>query len=219
MPAASSKTARQGRRSEPAWDVALLFPNQGHWSEEEYLALDGNRLIEFSDGYIEVLPMPTTSHQIIVAWLYRLFDKFVTTKELGLVLFAPLPMRVRAGKYREPDIVFLANAHRGLIGEDFWEGADLVVEVVSDDAESRRRDLATKRREYARAGIPEYWIVDPRQETITVLHLSAKRYSVHGTFPKGTMATSRLLPGLEVDVAETFARRLTLSKRRKKRRT
>src|SRR5262249_41063625 len=46
------------------------FPRQGTWSEEEYLKLDTNRLIELSDGHLEVLTMPTTSHQMIVAYLY-----------------------------------------------------------------------------------------------------------------------------------------------------
>ena len=41
-------------------------------------------------------------------------------------------------------------------------GADLVMEVVSGGREDRKRDLVTKRRDYARANIPEYWIVDPQ---------------------------------------------------------
>ncbi|MCL4860269.1 MAG: hypothetical protein KJZ93_12715, partial [Caldilineaceae bacterium] len=51
--------------AEPAWDVALLFPPQGAWSEADYLALETNRLVEFSHGRIEVLPMPSDSHQSI----------------------------------------------------------------------------------------------------------------------------------------------------------
>ncbi len=216
MPPASSKTTRPGRHSEPAWDIAYLFPAQGQWTEEEYLALDGNRLVEFSDGYLEVLPMPTTSHQLLSSWLYGLFQAFVSSRNLGLVLYAPLRVRLRPGKYREPDIVFLARGHRARIGEDFWQGADLVVEVVSEDDKSRRRDLTIKRREYARAGISEYWIVDPRQERITVLRLAGNRYLVHGTFAKGTTATSLVLRGLEVDVAATFSRRLAFRQRKRR---
>jgi Uma2 family endonuclease len=75
--------------------------------------------------------------------------------------------------------------------------------VVSDD--DRRRDLQTKRSEYARAQIPEYWIVDPQQEEITVLVLSNDRYEVHGTFTKRQQATSHLLPGFTIDVASALA--------------
>jgi Uma2 family endonuclease len=47
------------------------------------------------------------------------------------------------------------------VTDEYWEGADLVMEVVSSHDEDRRRDLVVKREEYARAGIAEYWIVDP----------------------------------------------------------
>ena len=127
--------------------------------------------------------MPTTSHQLIVAFLYRALLAFITPRGAGTVLFAPLRVRLWPGKFREPDIVFLSAEHASRIGESFWEGADLVMEVVSDD--DRRRDLETKRREYAQAGIPEYWIVDPQQARITVLRLDGTTYVVHGDFPRG----------------------------------
>lgn len=192
--------------SEPTWEVAKLFPNQGKWSVEEYLELNGNLLVEFSNGYLEVLSMPTTTHQLIVAWLYQRLLEFVTSGNLGTPLFAPLRVRLWEGKFREPDVLFMLAAHGERIKEEFWEGADLVMEVVSSD--DRRRDLDTKRREYAQAHIPEYWIVDPQQSTITVLRLDGDdRYAVHGEFAAGTQATSLLLPGFSVDVRAAFAPR------------
>jgi Uma2 family endonuclease len=188
--------------------VAHLFPAQGDWSEEEYLALDSNRLVEFSDGFIQVLPMPTTSHQLLVVYLYGLLLKFAAAGDRGTALVAPLRVRLRRGKYREPDVVFLLKEHADRIGEEFWEGADLVMEVVSKDPEDRRRDLVTKRGEYARAGIPEYWIVDVQEERIMVLQLSGKRYLVHGEFMRGTVASSHLLPGFTVKVSEALSQRL-----------
>ncbi|HEX8199369.1 MAG TPA: Uma2 family endonuclease [Isosphaeraceae bacterium] len=195
--------ARDEHQAEPAWDVARLFPNQGFWSEEEYLALDTNHLVEFSHGSIEVLPMPTTSHQLIAAFLYLALRTYVTGQGLGTVLFAPLRVRLWAGKFREPDVVFMRAENAARIGEPFWEGADLVMEVVSQD--DRRRDLDIKRGEYAQAGIPEYWIVDPQGARITVLRLDGATYDVHGEFPAGTRATSHLLPGFGVDVTAALA--------------
>src|SRR5688572_24041054 len=112
---------------EPTWDIARLFPNQGMWSEEEYLELKGNRLIEFSHGYLDFLPMPTTTHQLIVVYLYRTLAAFVEPRKLGLPLIAPLRVRIVPGKYREPDIVFMLAAHAARILEEFWAGADLVM--------------------------------------------------------------------------------------------
>jgi Uma2 family endonuclease len=86
----------------------------------------------------------------------------------------------------------------------FWNGADLVMEVVSGDDEDRHRDLVEKRQEYARAGIPEYWIIDPEQEKIIVLLLRNKQYVIHGEFSKGQVATSHSLPGFTVDVSASL---------------
>ncbi|MCY3787978.1 MAG: Uma2 family endonuclease, partial [Gemmatimonadetes bacterium] len=67
-------------------------------------------------------------------------------------------------------------------------------------ADRPQRDLVAKRTDYAEAGIPEYWIADPRNATIQVLALESERYVEHGVFARGDTATSRLLDGLSVDV-------------------
>ncbi|MGP0069526.1 MAG: Uma2 family endonuclease [Isosphaeraceae bacterium] len=185
---------------EPTWDVARLYPAQGTWTEHEYLNLNTNQLVEFSDGYVEFLPMPKTSHQLIALLLYRLLHAFVSVRTQGTVAAAPLSVQLWQGKYREPDIVFMRTEHASRITEDYWIGADLVMEVVSGSDSDRQRDLVVKREEYARSGIPEYWIVDPELERITVLVLDGATYAVHGEFSRGQQATSKLLAGFSVDV-------------------
>src|SRR5271165_6712820 len=101
MSQATSRSARATAAAEPTWEVARLFPDQGHWSEEEYLALNGNRMLEFAHGHLEVLSMPTTSHQLLVAYLYGLLMAFTASKNLGIVVFAPLRIRLWEGKFRE----------------------------------------------------------------------------------------------------------------------
>lgn len=177
----------------------MLFPNQGAWSEEEYLDLKSNRLVEFSHGNLEIPPMPTDSHQAIVAFLYSALAAFVATGKLGWVRFAPLRLRLWPGKFREPDVLFLRREHAEQRGEQYWKAADLVMEVVSPD--DPRRDTITKRREYARAGIAEYWVVNPITETITVFELDEGRYVAVGEFRGEDEARSALLPGFRVSVA------------------
>jgi len=63
----------------------------------------------------------------------------------------------------------------------------------------------TKRREYALARIPEYWIVDPAEEKVTVLKLRGTRYVIHGKFGIDDLATSAALKGFAVEVAAIFA--------------
>src|SRR5436309_723297 len=91
--------------------ISNLDSLQGLWTDEQYLRLtDGsNRLLEFADGSIEVLPMPTRRHQVIVRFLFLALYSF-TQRFGGTVFFAPLRIRIREGKYREPDLLMLLNA-------------------------------------------------------------------------------------------------------------
>jgi Uma2 family endonuclease len=199
------KAAAPEVEGEPVWDIAYLFPSQGAWTEEDYLGLETNRPVEFSNGYLEFLPMPTQTHQFIVFYLYRLLLAFVETHQLGVVLGPPFRVQVAPKEYREPDVIFMLAEHHDRRTEAYWIGADLVMEVVSGSREDRKRDLVTKRGEYSEAGITEYWMVDPVQQQITVLQLQGEAYIVHGEFRPGDRATSALLLGFAVEVAAVFA--------------
>ena len=103
---------------------------------------------------------------------------------------------------REPDLLLLRDRADPRCQDRYWLGADLVVEVVSPDRPER--DVVDKRADYAEAGIPEYWVVDPRDETITVLELRADGYVEHGVYGLGGEADSPLLPGFSAVVADVF---------------
>jgi Uma2 family endonuclease len=192
---------------EPAWDVALLYPLQGGWSEEDYLriALNENVLIEYSNGCVEVLPMPTIEHQLIVKFLFKALDAFVEPRKLGMVLFAPLPVWLLPKEYREPDLIFNFAEHHAKRTKEYYEHADLVMEVVSDDKRSRQRDYEEKRGDFAKAGILEYWIIDPAEKRVTVLSLEGAAYVEHCQLVGAGSATSKLLGGFTVDLAAVFA--------------
>ena len=148
--------------------------------------------------------MPRQSHQRILRYLFRVLEAFVVERQLGEVMFAPLRVQLRPGKYREPDLMFMKTKNAQRREEDFWIGADLVMEIVSDDAPSRERDLVKKPVDYAQAGISEYWIVDPVEQQITVLRLEGQHYQIHGQFVRGTQATSAALAGFTVEVNATL---------------
>lgn len=195
----------QSEVGEPVWEIARLFPYQGDWTEADYLALETNRLIELDNGRLIFLPMPTVAHQLILGELVCRFHDFVRANHLGTVLPAPLPVRLGEGRYCEPDIVFMNQARVNAIEGDYPDGADLLVEVVIGDEEDRKRDLKSKRAEYARAGVAEYWIVDPQKRQIIVLTLAEDEYVEHGMFSEGERATSVLLDGFAVAVTAVFA--------------
>jgi Uma2 family endonuclease len=78
--------------------------------------------------------------------------------------------------------------------------------VVSEGKDSWKRDYVEKRREYAEAGIAEYWIVDPQERKVTVLTLEGTEYREHGVYVAGDTATSVLLSGFQVELKDLFAR-------------
>ena len=172
---------------------------QGLWSVEQYLKLTNqtNRLIEFSDGVIEVLPMPTKYHQAVSRVLF-LALLAVMQRIGGDLFYAPLRLEIRAGKFREPDLLLVLNRDDPRAQNEYWTGADLVIEIVSPD--KPQRDTEEKPIEYAEAGIPEYWIVNPLTNTITVLVLDGAEYVEHGVFQRGERARSKLLSGFSISV-------------------
>jgi Uma2 family endonuclease len=160
-----------------------------------------NRLVEFTDGYLKPLPTPTDLHHSILQILLNQFNDFALSTG-GKASFAGIRLRIRRGKYREPDVIVLKNAKDKRRRNRIWTGADLNVEVVSED--DPKRDLVDKRTDYAEANVPEFWIVNPMTETITVLVLRNGAYVEHGTFGRGQVATSVVLPGFGVKVDDVF---------------
>ena len=109
---------------------------------------------------------------------------------------------MREGKFREPDLLVLRDRSDSRCQDRYWLGADLVVEVASPDRPER--DFVDKQDDYAEAGIPEYWIVDPRSGTITVLSLRGDTYAEYGVHERDGLARSALLPGFSAPVSEVF---------------
>jgi Uma2 family endonuclease len=173
-----------------------------NWTEEEYLALETNQLVEFKNGALELLPMPDYFHQFIS----RLFEnKLMTHKSVakgGRVVRAPFRLNLPNGDYREPDVLFLAHNQFGQIRNRRMDGR----RFGRGDHQPRRRTTRhdRKTRGYAEAGIPEYWIVDPARDAITVLKLIGKSYVEHGIFTRGQRATSALLKGFGISVSVVF---------------
>ncbi len=191
--------------SQRAADAILLDvrPPQGCWSEFDYLWLTDrcNRLVEFADGCLEELPLPTDLHQSILLYLFRLFDEHVRS-EGGVALVGPMRMKIRDARFREPDLLLLRDAHDSRRQNRYWLGADLVVEVVSPDDPDR--DYVQKRRDYAEAKVTEYWIVDPERQKFSVMYLDQDQYDERGTYGLQEIASSTVLDGFTVAVSEAL---------------
>jgi len=192
---------------EYAWELATLYPEQGEWSEEEYLELTDHakRRIEYTEGRLEFLPMPTESHEALTQFLFLALYQFVDQRKLGKVYSNGIRFRVRSRKIRLPDVIFLHRDHFHARHNRAWDGADLVMEVVSDSPADRQRDYEQKLIDYAEAKVSEYWIIDPERQAVVVHQLTGDQYSVHGEYGRGPVAISALLAGFGVDMGSLFA--------------
>ena len=197
--------AVRSQRGEPTWEIAQLFPRQGEWTVKEYLRLDAERRVEYDCGRLEFLPPATEYHQGILGFLFESLGDFVRPRKLGKVHVCGLRVRTQRRKSREPDVAFLKAENAKRRKRLYWESADLAVEVVSEDEPNR--DWVRKKKEYAAAGISEYWIADPRDKTLTIFTLDAgaTEYREAGRYREEDTAPSILLDGLTLDVTAVFA--------------
>ena len=188
-------------KMQPSTAILELFPLQGDWRDGDYFALPGNRLVELVRGHVEVLPVPSMLHQFIARLVFLQMNEFVDRANLGIVMSAPTKVRIDDRHYREPDVLFIAARNRHRRQEQFWETIDLAVEIISPD--DPERDLNDKRLDYAAAGISEYWIIDPRDDSIKVLELRDGDYQ---DLSKSTeTASSKVLDGFQIGVRKLFA--------------
>lgn len=171
---------------------------------EDYVLFpeDGQRH-ELIDGEHYVSPAPYVRHQHVVVQIVGALNTFARNTGCGVVLVAPTDVVLSQYDVVEPDVLYVSRERQRIVGEKFISGApDLAVEVLSPS--TRRRDLDLKLKLYERAGVQEYWIVDPERAAMTVFRLGPSGFGPPLALfaAKGDVLTSPLLPGLTVPVAE-----------------
>jgi Uma2 family endonuclease len=119
------------------------------------------------------------------------------------VSLAPLPVRLREGIIREPDVLVMLNEHLDRITSQYWGPPDLVVEVLSPATQAT--DRGEKMQEYAQAGVAEYWIVEPEAQSVAVHRLSGATYATATRYTNDTQIESAVLPGFALPVADIFS--------------
>ncbi len=126
----------------------------------ELLAAPEGRYEWAGGSLVEMAPPPSFGHGRQIVFLVEILDAYAERHDLGVVVGDNFAQRLEE-TIRIPDVAFFRNSSLDRIKETHSEGgADLVVEIVSPD--SGARDRGEKFYEYERAGVEEYWIVDPR---------------------------------------------------------
>jgi Uma2 family endonuclease len=152
-------------------------------------------------------PAPSAKHQAAVRNLAFLLMLFLREKPLGKIYFAPIDVLLPGGLATpvQPDLVFLSTEHAHRVREQLIDGApDLIVEVLSKS--NWEQDRRTKLAIYAEAGVREYWIADPREQTVETFSLRDGVYELTGRFGSGEeVRSSAALAGFAPAIDEIFA--------------
>lgn len=185
-------------------DVAQLFPTQGQWKEQDYFSLpDSMRIVELVDGELIVAPPPSIKHQRVVRILAHTLDSYVQKNQLGEVFFAPIAVRLRKRRIREPDVLFIASANADRIKDTHIEGPpDWVAEVISPG--SRHTDEVDKLEEYEEAGVGEYWLLDPEAESVRVYVRVNNSFTLIRIYSEDQSIQSATIGGFKVLASDLF---------------
>ena len=176
------------------------------YNEYKSLPESETKRYELLGGDLVLVPSPPVYHQRVLGNLMFVLCRFVKEWNLGEVYHAPLDAVLGEGDEREvvqPDIFFISKEREKIIAEEEIRGApDLVIEITSPATEDRDRHY--KKTLYARHGVKEYWIVDPKGKTIEVYTLDKKGFELVKMYRANEILESPLLPGLKVDLREVF---------------
>ncbi len=190
---------------EPTLPTAREWPPQGEWTYEDYRRLpdDGWRY-EIIEGELYMSPAPEPIHQEYGFEVAVAFRNFGKKHNLGKVYTAPIDVILPGlASPVQPDVLFIVKNRLHIVKKGRIEGApDIIVEILSPS------NWIVDRREkfdiYAKAGVREYWIVDPETQTIEIYTRRDDKLQLAQKFSSGETVESALLPGLRLAVKDVF---------------
>jgi Uma2 family endonuclease len=174
---------------------------------EDFLQIpeDGKRH-EIIDGVHYVTASPIVRHQLILGNLYFCIKRYLRENDLGEVFLSPFDVIFSDFDIVEPDLLYLSKERQSLLTEANLQGSpDLVVEILSPSTQGRDRGI--KKKLYERSEVSEYWIVDPRGETLEIFRrdeMGGLDQVVELNRAAGDRLLTPLLPDLEIPLQEIF---------------
>jgi Uma2 family endonuclease len=154
------------------------------------------------DGEAIMTPSPLFVHQKISMNFALELTSFVRRNGLGEVVTAPMDVHLNETECYQPDIIFIGNENRSIIGDRIHGAPDLVVEILSES--SAYHDLKHKKRVYEACGVKEYWILDPMEKSIEVFENKSGRFVPYVKGDSGGTVASALLAGFFVSLEDVF---------------
>ena len=164
-----------GAVKEPVGNYSAV-PKHGTYTIADYDGLPQDQRMELIDGELYDMGAPSGLHQKLLGLLFLMFDECIEEHGSNCeVFFAPCDVRLDRDDYTvvQPDLMVICGDYKGNFTR--YEGPpELVLEVLSDS--TRTKDLFLKLFKYQNAGVREYWIVDPKYQTVTVHFFDTDNY-------------------------------------------
>ncbi len=168
----------------------------------EYNDFEEGYLYELINGIIVKRASPSAAHQRVSRHLSRLMDNFIFDNKLGEFFSAPLDVYLTQNDLTQPDLIFVSNANAHIVGSYINGVPDLVVEILSPG--TAKMDKGDKRNLYQKCGISEYWIVDPKSQSIEVYFLEEGIYNLISFAQETGAIESKVLSGFSMNVEGVF---------------
>ena len=170
-------TARSKLRKRTASNGTVLPKDR--MTEDEFVAWafsDEDIRAEWEDGKVILMAPVSDAEDDINGWLLTLLRLFVDRRDSGVIKGPNFFVRFASQKRRRiPDLLFISKSRQHLIRPTYFEGApDVAFEIVSKD--SQTRDRRKKYHEYEKAGVREYWMIDPVSQTLEAYTLKRGKY-------------------------------------------
>ncbi len=174
---------------------------------EDFLKMD----FEGEDAYYELIngeivkkAAPSPRHQHSTGRLFAKMLNHALDKNLGEVFTAPLDVFLDEYSHVQPDILFISKENQGII--DYKDGIlgvpDLIVEVISPG--SFAIDRFDKKKAYEKAGVREYWLVDPNNLSVEIYKNIGQLFELAQVASEAGKVQSTILEGFEVDIQSLF---------------
>ncbi|MBO5520394.1 MAG: Uma2 family endonuclease [Eubacterium sp.] len=186
-----SPAAGSIRDAEPLYTYApaglYTYDRQGSYTLEDYLALPDEQRVELIDGVFYDMASPTTVHQAIAGYIFKIFlDHVLTNKGPCYPFISPVDVQLDRDDKTivQPDVLIVCDRSKYKNNRVFG-APDLVIEVLSPS--TRKKDMQIKMQKYGNAGVREYWMIDPKKKVLVQYDLEhmdiPKIFSFHDTVP------------------------------------
>ena len=177
---------------------------QKRYTYADYVKWTGDIRYELIDGVAYAMASPSRIHQKVSKKLVVQFDNFLRGKACE-VYYAPFDVRLNADSFDDiivqPDVFVVCNESKH-DGKSVKGAPDLIIEILSPF--NTNHDKVRKFRQYQKAGVKEYWIVDPMRRTVEVYILKNGKYGVGRIYREEDIISVHVLPGCEINLADVF---------------